>query len=244
MYDNEARIVLHQEQPDDIAVRELGRARAACVCRLQFGRCKRRECKHCARDRRFKECYNQLNDYNKERLGAYISEYYQVELQNPNVWKSFSFLIKETIAILFVIAIFIFVPFILYLLMDPQDKPSSRIPADVANKITYCLMYSQRCVYDRNLDQKVNCFDYAVTFKEQWDDMFPAYRNKCKLVRNKTARMNHLFAVVYFDGGSVCVETWAEDYRQWHMEDNWDSRYNPKYNIYNETDRWMKEVKW
>ena len=47
MSDNEFRLVTRQESFNDFAVRELAKGRAACICKLQFGRCTKNDCKYC-----------------------------------------------------------------------------------------------------------------------------------------------------------------------------------------------------
>ena len=41
--ENEMRLVTRQETFNDFAVRELAKGRSACICRIQFGRCKKKE---------------------------------------------------------------------------------------------------------------------------------------------------------------------------------------------------------
>jgi hypothetical protein len=100
---------------------------------------------------------------------------------------------------------------------------------------------TKKRVYDRNYDQKVNCIDYTVTFKEQWDRMYPSTRKQCEIIRNKSTRMNHLFIGIVHNGGYIFVEPWAYDIERYLMSENWDGRYQERYNYYGETSRWMKE---
>lgn len=82
----EVKIVTREETFNDLAVRELAKGRSACICRLQFGRCKKEECARCAISRQYESCYKQLSDYDKLRLTEYVSEEYLTDSLNPEQW--------------------------------------------------------------------------------------------------------------------------------------------------------------
>ncbi|BDC93648.1 hypothetical protein [Treponema bryantii] len=99
---------------------------------------------------------------------------------------------------------------------------------------------------DINHDGEINCIDYSCTFKMLWDKSFNS--KDCEIVRNKSATMNHLFIRVRQYGGTSweCIEPQAakKDITKYFMEDFWSAReYNPIYNIYGETDKWLEEFK-
>ena len=99
---------------------------------------------------------------------------------------------------------------------------------------------------DINHDGEINCIDYSCTFKMLWDKSYDS-RN-CEIVRNKSATMNHLFIRVRQHSGTSweCIEPQAakKDITKYFMEDFWAAReYNPIYNIYGETDKWLEEFK-
>ena len=70
--ENELRFVHREETFNDLAVRELAAGRSACICRIQFGRCTKEECASCEIGRQYRSCYNQMNDYDKQRLSKYV----------------------------------------------------------------------------------------------------------------------------------------------------------------------------
>ena len=111
--------------------------------------------------------------------------------------------------------------------------------------IVSALRQSQAQVQDFNGDGEINCMDYSCSFKVAWDKMFPDLKDDCKLVRNKNPinGMHHLFATVDDGTGTeIEVETWAFYPDIFDMQRNWsDGRYDPAYNIYGETERWMRE---
>jgi len=247
--DDDMRFVYRQETFDDLAIRELAKSRAMCMCRLQFGRCTLKDCDRCNTWLRFKECHNQLDDYNRTRISNYITRYYTRFSSTPEIWMSYRRLVRHVLTwlamLFFVIALM--AGFIFYVDRWPQASPSGGIPKDLDQKIVYCMKYAQQRVYDRNLDQKVNCIDYTITFKEQWDAMYPKQKSICFIIRNKSShykKFHHLFIGIYYMGGYIFVEPWAADPERYLMIENWDRRYDPKYNIYGETEKWMKEKIW
>ena len=116
------------------------------------------------------------------------------------------------------------------------------IPAYYHQKIIDTITVVQRKVHDVNGDGKVNCIDHAVMFKSEWDKAYPENKFDCRIARNKNGNvMHHLFIQIYYsDYNYVLVEPWASDPRLYKMEDNWNWKYDPRYNIYGETDRWLR----
>lgn len=115
--------------------------------------------------------------------------------------------------------------------------------------ITDKLRSTHNHVYDRDLDGEVDCVDYSITFKQEWDkDMPPDY---CQIVRNYRkgffSSMNHLFIRVKLtEGGKwLYIEPQARyNKRNYRMSDFWGSpKYNPRYNNYGETFYWMSLCK-
>lgn len=132
---------------------------------------------------------------------------------------------------------------------QPCDKPTSVRAAysyhDYNKMIVAALRRSQAQVADFNGDDKINCIDYSCSFKAAWDRMYPDQKERCRLARNKNPvnGMHHLFALVNGGGSAEFeVETWAANPILYSMRSNWsEEEYNPVYNIYGETDIWMRE---
>ena len=138
---------------------------------------------------------------------------------------------------------------------SPAQKPArtasygrglsrSDIPWELDRKIVYTIRAAQRNVYDMNRDGKVNCIDYTLMFKTRWDTSYPQSAGSCEIVRNlKKGRMNHLFiSIGTVSRQRILGEPWAYNPELYLMEENWDRRYDPRYNIYGETARWMGEI--
>ena len=240
------RFVHREETFTDLAVRELAKSRSACICRIQFGRCTKEECKHCSVNRQFARCYNELSDYDKQRVHSYAAEKWVEDSRDPWQWCSFPKLVASftglMLAILGGLAVMVFMFNILANL--PGDKPPVYSDTDVY--IIEAMKKSHANISDLNNDGLVNCIDYACSFKLAWDRLFPKYKGWCKIVRNynPTNGFNHLFIKVSGIDGTVFVEAWAKNINKYTMYENWpNGRYNPEYNFYGETWLWMSKVR-
>lgn len=244
--EDEIKIVTRQETFNDLAVRELAKGKAACMCRLQFKRCTSSECKDCPAAVKFQNCVEQMSEYDHLRLDSYISKYYVIYSANPDKWMSHHRFLSYNIRILFTIMIsFLIVGLFFGLLanwyMNPGDKPEYE-QVTLRSKVVRTIIKTQSEIYDYNSDNQINCIDYACEFKLNWDEMWPEHN--CILVRNlnPVTGMNHLFVRVYANGKINDIEPWAPDVYDYEMENVWGERYNTRYNYYGETKRWL-EVK-
>ena len=86
--EKEIKFVTRTETFNDLAVKELGKGKAACVCRLQFKRCDKSACASCPQNQKYKNCVSQMSDYDKLRLDTYVSEYYVRYSRWPDQWMS------------------------------------------------------------------------------------------------------------------------------------------------------------
>ena len=243
MADNEIRFVHREETFNDLAVRELAKGRSACICRLQFGRCTRDECRTCAISRQYNHCYRQMNDYDKQRLSTYVSEYYLQDSYSPSAWMSHSRLIWHTLFCIFIALLLIIGGPFLVSKAIPSDMPESY--GHLKSRIIRTMIETNKKVKDLNYDGEVNCYDYACTFKLCWDRLYSDCKDACILIHNKqNGVMNHLFVGIRYDGQYIEVETWAPNIYRYKMEENWSKRkYNRRYNLYGETKHWLSKIK-
>lgn len=103
-------------------------------------------------------------------------------------------------------------------------------------------------VKDVNKDGKVNCIDYAITFKNFWDWISPdGYSINCEIVRNvnKNKNFNHLFVRVRDSHNSdwEYIEPQGS-IQKYRMKDYWGNRYDSSYNIYGETYVWLMKKRY
>ena len=127
----------------------------------------------------------------------------------------------------------------------------SSIPQDLNSKIvsTVSWVRAHECNINNMDGNNPNCIDMTQLFKLRWDYMYPNEAYKCQIVRNYNYTrygkkiMHHLFIVINYGSKKIHVEPWASNPQRYLMIDNWKtSLYNPTYNIYGETDKWMSEV--
>lgn len=96
-------------------------------------------------------------------------------------------------------------------------------------------------IQDVNNDGKVNCIDYAISYKILWDYNNTGSAYRCEIVRNvnKEKGMNHLFVRVRNDKHEW---VYLEPQQNCTMEEYWGDKYNPVFNIYGETEYWLKKA--
>lgn len=120
----------------------------------------------------------------------------------------------------------------------------SQISARMDGMIFRTIEKAQKNIYDYNGDGKINCIDYSCVFKLTWDADFPTEKYRCTLVRNLQGDvMNHLFVQIQDENSrKIDVEPWASNPKTYLMSENWTSdKYNPYFNYYGETERWLSE---
>lgn len=214
----------------DKAITAFARSYAMCYS----AKCKGDGCKMCPTYKQQENVYQNMADADKLRVQYETALI--IGMQNPPevnelratlgaIWdcKWLILLLLITIGLVF------FVPAILY----GDSVESDRI--QIVLKETY---YN---LHDVNGDDKLNCIDYAIVFKNVWDKSYPS--EECELVRNLSKDLNHLFVRIKKNGTWVCVEPSAYYYgyiNRYTMKAFWEDKYDPRYNFYNETDYWMK----
>ena len=232
------RFVHREESFNDLAVRELAFSQAACLCRLQFGRCTQNECLKCSSGNEIKRCYSQMSDYDRLRFKKYTSQEYIKLSAHSQMWMTFS----RNIRFFFLSIIFIFaILFIIFLYIKNMPKEKPYVSDEIDSYIIENILYTQNHIYDCNGDGILNCIDYSILFKKNWDLNHPDKKNLCKIIRNKNPvnGFHHLFISV--DG--IEVEPWASNPYRYLMVENWSfRRYNPVYNIKGETNKWLMKA--
>ena len=252
--DTDINFVHREETFNDLAVREIAKRRSACVCMMQFGRCKKEECAECSIGIQYRNCYNQMSDYDKLRLAEKISEYYAEDSSHPEQWMSF----KRLIIYICSIIIAFFIAGILLALMFfygfPGDKPflpdyarnralKTKVPDKYNAMIIETLRQSHATIHDYNRDRLVNCIDYTVAFKLYWDKNYPQYKMNCHIVRNIDLEtgLHHLYIIVYDDDyNGHFVEPYCNNIYEYSIKANWGNKIDHNNDIFNETSYWLK----
>ena len=249
MNDNEIRFVHRQETFSDFAVRELAESCAACMCRLQFKRCTEDECENCQEGIGFRNCYNQMSDYDRQRFTSYLRQAYSRNSTHPEMWRTFWGNVWHVILAILGFCVIMVLIALLFAQLE-CDKPNKKQVKDIygsislgmKTKVINNIRYTQYNVYDVTADGKKNCQDYTILFYLFWQDRFPEDKDRVFFVRNKNpfTGMNHMFIyMIDYDGKGFFLEPWAIDYRKFLMFDNWDNEYNPEYNDIKSEDYYM-----
>ena len=243
------RFIHREESFEDLAVRELAKSRSACMCKVQFGRCTREQCRTCRVNLRYQKCYKQLSDYDKQRCDHYTAEMWLERSRDPIVWSSFRGVVLRLLGWIVFAALFMSLPFLLFECSSmPAAKPDrAHMPAELDRRIVQVMKLTHSQVRDLNRDGLVNCIDYTCTFKREWDATFPERKTMCTIIRNYNpfTKFHHLFIRIYDGDNLVYVEPRADNPYRYLMEENWTSgRYDPRFDIVGETYDWMERVKY
>ena len=219
----------------------LGGMKAQCMLDKKYGECSG-NCARCERYGRLQRCYSALNDFEKMAVDDAakfrfkdMEELYKIDRSNKR-WELFKKIVVRGLIVwmLFGIAkcsVKKWLPDITssdkIMIMEESDKIWATITETHAN------------LRDMNGDNKVNCTDYAILFKVEWDKKYEP--SDCEIVRNKNVDKDwhHLFVRCKKDGEWLCVEPQSKT-RQYAMDIFWDSNsYKKDLNIYGETEYWL-----
>ena len=251
--ENEIKIVTRQETFNDLAVRELAQARAKCICRVQNKRCSKSKCNTCPTSHRYYNCRSQMSEYDQQRLDNYTAEYYGMFSKSPSAFmphKAYcKYYTRMVITVIICIAVF------MLLFSVPGDKPSvlsrhnyvkcqDEIDYDTYLTIQETILMTQRSIRDVNQDGKINCVDHAIMFYLAWSTFINA---DCEIVHNvKPGIMNHLFVRVTdpVTDKYIEVEPWTAVTEDVTMDVCWQNgKYDYRYNLYGETNKWLNQCK-
>ena len=212
-----------------------------CKCRLEKGYCKHGSCSGCNINQMMVSSMNCMDASDQlairnEVLRRYAdARYYERTARRRGRANRF--------AIVVLILLFIMCVGKCSQLYARDAKKSEYYKND--DQIRKILLLTAQKVYDRDNDHEVNCIDYTLTFKEEWDKKYKY--GWCEIVRNYNPRgiyrMNHLFVRVKLSstGPWLYVEPQGKYYGDYSMNDVWGWKYIPYYNYYGETEMWLLE---
>ncbi len=217
----------------------LGRIKAQCIVDKKLHVCNA-DCAHCNTYHRLHNCYEQLDDYHKllvdDNARSYIPRL--EELTRHEIRQRKNTMYKRVVLI--IIAVLVLLTVCTQSCHAYTRTYDNYIALDEEICATLKRTHSQ--VHDVDGDGKVNCVDYAVIFKRQWDRYYDSKR--CEIVRNNNSMLGwyHLFV--------ICLP--KNDIFWWHVEpqadaDNYEmldywyasGKYNPLFNVYGETQYWL-----
>ena len=211
-----------------------------CKMKTLTKECKRKDCLHCPVNEYTTKQINKLSEEELLALKCITTK----KMQDVKLWyKDYS---KDRRFVKIVSAVLILI--ILFCVRGLYKCFASGWSYTRDQPIRQVLMLTEHKVYDRDGDGEINCIDYTLTFKKEWDKRYPS--SHCEIVRNYRqgwfSQMNHLFIRVKLDsfGPWIYIEPQPHYYNNnYIMSDIWGSRYKPYYNCYDETGYWLSECK-
>lgn len=221
---------LSVETEYDKAITALARSFAVCY----DAKCKGSKCLVCPTKQQQDNVYNSMSDIDKLRVqyetGVLISANHP-----PKIHRTWAMLgaLWDCRGSIFVVLLTLFLIFFIPYIVYSDTLPNSDIQT--------VLRYTAWNVHDINQDDKLNCIDYAIVFKHQWDLRYNP--DDCELVRNLSPKLNHLFVRVKVKDVWEYVEPSAYFYNyndRYTMSEFWGDQYDSRYNFYNETEYWMR----
>ena len=263
---------LSVETEYDKAVEAVAVSLADCNNRKTWCTCDEADCVSCEMKKYQDNCMNGFADVDKIRVYNRLQELVSAQATPDTteyatgkdaVKIKANYYAREIGSILATATAIIFIPILLIIIpgscvaklsaqsLKDYDYTRYALPGEAGyagkyrKQILDTLDRTKQYVTDVNKDGEVNCIDYSCTFKMIWDKMYEA--SDCEIVRNKSGTMNHLFIRTRQYNGRPweCIEPQAavKDITKYFMEDFWSSDvYNPVYNVYGETEVWLKEV--
>lgn len=255
--DNEIKVVTRQETFNDLAVRELAKSRARCLCCIQFKRCKKEQCQSCSTYAKYQNCVSHMNDYDLTRLSSYTAAYYGEYSYRPEAFMSHQMYKKSlgSFVTLLIVGAVLFFALVAGLVGVTGDKPSSlsrynyvksqdEIDYETYLTIQETILMTQRSIKDVNQDGKINCVDHAIMFYLAWSTFV---NEDCEIVHNvQPGIMNHLFVRITdpVTGKYIEIEPWTAIPEDVTMDMCWQNgKYDYRYNLYGETNKWLNQCK-
>ena len=237
----------------DKLICNISEAQARCMMKIDSGICDPNDCVNCDVRRNIDTAIANLSAgdnlaiHNKTEDILISASHADTEYKREKFKTAGSILkdVLKTMGILFIVAIVI--P-ILLLLFFVRAKPYE---FEDDSYVVPVLMLTHQYVYDVDGDTLVDCCDYAITFKMMWDYLYSGYESDCEIVRNKhpdaSKDFHHLFVRCRhnYNAEWIYIEPQALPVydNKMYMHVYWRDRYNPLFNYYGETDKWLSTVK-
>ena len=228
-------IIFEQYTDMDKNINILAKIKAECIHSLKYKLCSG-NCNSCLRHSKFQACYNQLAFCDQLRLDS-DAEYIATRMGMTHKYAESRKKQKRRIRIVTISVALLLLIFVnvkahgqsLYTNYYTEDK-----------WIVNTLIRTHSQVKDINGDGIINCIDYAITYKRLWDLQYPA--SCCEIIRNFNVHTgwHHLFISVRGNEKAkwIFIEPQGTSFN-YKMSDFWKDKYDPTYNIFYETKKWL-----
>lgn len=210
--------------------RTLAERKLMCMSMLEDGICDRKECVKCTKMHDYAACMGQLPIAGKMRVEQEAERMFSRRcllrrMDEERMRRERMFPVKVAIVILL-----LFVLGMRLVSASPLEE-----------RITDTLERTRANVSDVNRDGSVDCVDWAVTFKNEWEKKYPA--GLCRLVYNynKSIGWAHMLVRVKYmqdDYWWTYVEPQGNA-DVWNPSVFWGNKYSPYWNS-DDTERWLR----
>lgn len=232
------QLIFEHVTDTDKNISTLAETKAKCERYILLNKCNKEKCKQCSINSKLNLCYNALPLCDQLRLDNMSDNILLSMLITDKRYKMEKH--RNKIGNIFSKGILIFVIMCLVLMWCAIFAHAEDL-SDRREYIWDTLERTHSQVKDINYDGVVNCIDYTVTFKHEWDKKYPSYN--CQIIRNYNifTGWHHLY---------VRVKLFDDDY-YWHsvepqgdkgcydMFTYWGSKYETKFD-HEETRIWYR----
>lgn len=224
---------MNNDMQYDIGV--LARRTGKCWFYVKIGKCCDKDCASCPVYQKRNLCWNQLTVPEQFALEEQASFWCRTFYKGYKSYKTDRFLGKVFIGAMLGVTVFIW-----HCTLKPTQNywPHTNYENDFF--ITYILGQTRKRVRDVDGDGKVNCVDYSVTFKREWDKVYSS--ENCEILRcmNYKLQFSHLFVRCRKDRYSpwYMVEPQGTD-KDYLIQDVWPTQINSNNIYYGETQKWL-----
>ena len=240
----------------------IGEAKADCMLLLEFKRCQRGNCPSCSRHLLINDLYNKSASIDKLAIDKIAANTYAIRYQiykdrYKKILGTTLKGLKDTTKMILLLGFGVLCVILVFLLGNGWFHKTSYYPREVLysestlnDERLYDVLsplYKQTHYYITDVDKngEINCVDYSITFKILYDmnQTIDWYKGNCEIVRNSNEDFQHLFIRVRYDPYSEWEYIEPQNISPATMDSVWGMKYNPIYNIYGETNKWIKRKK-
>lgn len=240
----EQRVIFEEVSDRDKDLATLAWVAGDCLYRRNLGLCSDGRCASCQKMAKYAACYKALAVCDQLKVEAEARRLYQRRYAEHMDCRRRRR--KSNVGAAFALALLFFLFFGCIALANAEPVRMRAYKNDAP--IVETLAATRRSVRDCTGDGVVNCQDWALTFKREWDKRYAP--EDCELVRNdnRATGFHHLFVVCRWTnvpgkrGDWVRVEPQGRPGR-YAMSDYWGERYAGWWNQWGETDVWMSKYR-
>lgn len=237
----------------------LAEAKSDCELLRSLGECHKDDCVNCRTNKLVNDLYNKCADIDKLAIDNMAARLYAIKYaMHKDRYKKYIGITAKTIKSLMLYGFILLIAFLAIWFMIWMNSYKMNMPRDYLiqpyiyntngledKRLLEILepLYTKTHKYitDINHDLQVNCIDYSVIFKQFYDTDYYYKKDCCEIVHNVNDDFNHLFIRIRYDIFSNWEYIEPQNTYPCTMSVAWGDVYNPIFNIYGETNKWLKK---